>query len=90
MNIELILLIARYTHTLIQSTRTHPQETLEFKIDRQMQMLSINPPIYLNEGDKRLLAVTSFECTNSVFRIMNENNSFSISITFHWRIPTYL
>ena len=28
--------------------------------------------------------MTSFETTNSVFRITNENNSFSITIPGHW------
>ena len=49
-----------------------------------MQTFSINPPIYLVEEGKWLLGVTSFECTNSVFSITNENNSFSITIPSHW------
>ena len=28
--------------------------------------------------------MTSFECTNSVFNITNENNSFSITVPGHW------
>ena len=28
--------------------------------------------------------MSSFECTNSVFNITNENNSFSITILVHW------
>ena len=28
--------------------------------------------------------MSSFECTNSVFNITNENNSFSIIIPGHW------
>ena len=32
-----------------------------------------------------LLGVTSFECTNSVFIITNENNSFSIIIPGHYQ-----
>ena len=32
-----------------------------------------------------LLRLTLFDCTNSVFNITNENNSFSISITGHWQ-----
>ena len=28
--------------------------------------------------------MTSFECTNSVFNITKENNSFSITIPSHW------
>ena len=31
-----------------------------------------------------MLAVSSFECTNSVFNITNDNNSFSIIIPGHW------
>ena len=30
------------------------------------------------------MAVSSFECTNSVFIITNENNSFSITTSGHW------
>ena len=42
-----------------------------------------NPPITLVEEGKWLLAVTSFEATNSVFNITNENNSFSFTIPGH-------
>ena len=49
-----------------------------------MQTFSFNPPINLIEESKCLLAVSSFECTNSVFNITNENNSFSIAIPVHW------
>ena len=49
-----------------------------------MQIFSFNPPINLVEEDKWLLAVSSFECTNSVFNITDKNNSFSIIIPGHW------
>ena len=84
MNNELLLLIKKHTDTLIEQTKTRPQETLEFKMNKQMQTFSFNPPINLVEQDKWLLAVSSFECTNSVFIITNENNSFSIIITGHY------
>ena len=84
MNNELLLLIKKHTDTLIEQTRTKPQETLEFKMDKQMQTFSFNPPINLVEEGKWLLAVSSFECTNSVFNITNENNSFSIIIPGHY------
>ena len=84
MNNEMLLLIKKHTDTLIQQTRTKPQETLEFKMNKQRQTFSFNPPINLVEEDKWLLAVSSFECTNSVFNITNENNSFSINIQGHW------
>ena len=34
--------------------------------------------------------MTSFEGTNSVFNITDENNSFSISIPGQWQFPDYL
>ena len=49
-----------------------------------MQTFSFNPPINLIGEGKWLLAVTSFECINSVFNITNENISFSISTRGHW------
>ena len=85
MNNELLLLIKKHTDTLIEQTKTKPQETLEFKMNKQRQIYSFNPPINLIEEDKWLLAVSSFECTNSVFNITNENNSFSIIIPGHYQ-----
>ena len=84
MNNELLLLIKKHTDTLIENTRTRPQETLEFKMNKQMQTFSFNPPLNLIEEGKWLLAVSSLEGTNSVFNITNENNSFSIIIPGHY------
>ena len=50
-----------------------------------MQTFSFNPPINLLEEGKWLLGVSSFECTNSIFNITNENNSFSIIIPGHYQ-----
>ena len=80
MNNELLLLIKKHTDTLIEQTKTKPQETLEFKMNKQRQTFSFNTLINLVEEGKWLLAVSSFECTNSVFNITNENKSFSIII----------
>ena len=85
MNNELLLLIKKHTDVFIRQTKTKPQETLEFKMNKQMQRFSFNPPINLVEEGKWLLGVTSLECTNSVFIITNENNSFSIIIPGHWQ-----
>ena len=84
MNNEFLLLIKKHTDILIEQAKTKPQETLEFKTNKQMQNFWFNPPINLVEEGKWLLAVSSFECTNSVFNITNENNSFSYTITDHW------
>ena len=85
MNNELLLLIKKHTDTLIEQTKTKPQETLEFKTNKQMETFSFNPPINLIEEGKWLMAVCSFECTNSVFKITNENNSFSIIIPSYYQ-----
>ena len=85
MNNQLLLLIRKHTDTLIQQTKTKPQETLEFKMNEQMQTFSMNPPLNLVEEDRWLLGVTSLECTNSVFNITNENNSFSIIMRGHYQ-----
>ena len=82
MNNELLLLIKRHTDTLIEQTKTRPQETLEIKMNKHMIIFSFSPRINLIEG-KWLLGVTSFECTNSVYNITNENKSFSITIPGH-------
>ena len=52
MNNELLLLIKKHTDTLIVQTKTRPQETLEFKMNMQMQTFSFNPPINLFEEGK--------------------------------------
>ena len=88
MNNELLLLIKKHTDTLIQQTKTKPQETLEFKMNKQMQTFSFNPPINLVEEGKWLIAVSSLECTNSVFNVTDDNNSFSIIIPGHYQNKT--
>ena len=70
---------------MIEQTKTKPQETLEFKMNKQMQTFSFNPPINLVEEGKWLMAVSSFECTTSVYNIANENNLFSIIIPGHYQ-----
>ena len=84
MNNELLFFIKRHTDTLIEQTKTKPQETHEFVMKKQTKTFSSNPPINLFEEGKWLLGVTSFDSTNSVFNITDENNSFSIIIPGHW------
>ena len=84
MNNELLLLIKKHRDTLIEQTKTKPEETLKFKMNKQMQAFSFNPAIILVKGGKWFLEVSSFEATNSVFNITDENNSFSITTPGHW------
>ena len=81
----MLLLTKKHTDTLIEQTKTKPQETLEFKMNKQMQTFSFSSPINLVEEGKWFLGVSLFECTNSVFNITNENNSFSIIILGHYQ-----
>ena len=84
MNIELLLLIKTHTDTLIEQTNTKPRKTLEIKMNKQMETFSFNPPINLLEEEKWFLGVSSFEATNPIFNITNENNSFSTTTPGHW------
>ena len=81
---ELLLLIRKHSNTLIEQTRRKTQETLEVQMNKQMQTLSFNPPTNLVEESKWLLAVSSFQATNSVFIKTDENKSYSISTPGHW------
>ena len=67
-----------------KQTKTKPLETPEFKMIQSKQTFSFNAPKNLSEEGKWLLAVSLFDCTNSVFKITNKNNSFSITIPGYW------
>ena len=67
MNNELRILNDKPTDIIIAQTKIRPQETLESKVNEQMQTFLCKPPINLFEEGKWLLAKTSFEATNSVF-----------------------
>ena len=85
MNNELLLSFkSKHIDTLIEQTRIQPQGKLEFKMNKQKQSFSFSPPINLIEGGKSLLGVSSFECTNSVFKITDEKFSFSITSSRDW------
>ena len=84
MNHELSLSVKKHTDPLIEQTKTKPQETREFKLNKPKKSFSFNPPINLSEERKRLLKVTNFEATNSVFNLPDENNSFSITTSGRW------
>ena len=84
MNNELLLLIKKHADTLIEQTKTKPQKSLELKKIKPMQTFSFNPPINLVEEGKWLMVLSLFDCTNSVYNITNENNSFSIIIPGHY------
>ena len=47
MNDKLLLLIKKHKDALIEQTKTRPQQSLEFTMDKEMQNFSFNPPINL-------------------------------------------
>ena len=75
----------KHTNTLIEQTKTRPRETLELKLNEQMETFSFDRLVKISEKDKWVLGVTSSEATNSVFDITDENNSFSITTSGHWK-----
>ena len=80
----MLLLIKKHTDALIEKTKTKPQETLKFKVNKQMETFSFNPTIYLFGEGKWSLVETSFAATNSFFNITDENINFSISTPSCW------
>ena len=84
MNNQMVFWLKKHTDTLIEQTKTIPQETLEFKMNKQMETFSFNPPINLFEEGEWLLPVTCFGTTNSVFITNDKNNNFSCTKPGHW------
>ena len=80
----MLLLVKGHIDTLIEQTKTRPQETLQFKQSRQKESFSSNPLINMVDEGKWLIAVKSFEATNFVFNLTDENNSFSINTPSYW------
>ena len=69
MNKGKLLLNKKHKEVLIDRTKTRPQETLDFEMNKQIETFSFSPTINLFEEGKWLLGVTSFEATNSVVNI---------------------
>ena len=53
MNDELLLLVKKHTDMVIENTKTHPQDTVEYKMNTRLQSFSFNLPIKLVEEGKR-------------------------------------
>ena len=65
---ELLLIIRNHTDIFIEQTKTKPQETLEFKLNKQRETFSFNYSKSLSEEGKLSLAVTSLEAANCPFK----------------------
>jgi len=76
-NKEMLLLnIAKSNLEIVDNTHSQPQETLEFKMNKQKESFSFDQPIDL--PDKWMMGVTSLEVYNTVYNITEMNNEFMI------------
>ena len=57
---ESLLLVKKHSDTIIDQTRSRPQETLEFKLNKQVEAFSSSPPMDIFEEGKWLLGMISF------------------------------
>ena len=69
---------------MIGQTKTKPQETLDFNINKQMESFSFHPPKNLWGEGRWLLAATSFQANSFVFNITDGNNTFSNTTPCCW------
>ena len=73
---SLLLSIAKSNQEIVENTHSKPQETLEFKMNKQKESFSFDVPLILNE--KWMMGVTSLEVYNTVYNITNSNNKLQI------------
>ena len=64
--------------------KQNQKKTVELITKKQMATFSFSPPVISGAEGKWLLAVISFEANNSVFKITDENKSFSITTPSLW------
>ena len=69
---------------------TKPQEILDPELNMLKETFIPFTPNKHSSRRNWFLAVTSFEATNSVFNITDENSSFSINTPGFWRITNYI
>ena len=68
---DLLLSNTKNCETLIEQTKTKPQETLEFKMDKPRETFHFNPPTKVKED--WMLGLIDLDVYNSIFNITNEN-----------------
>ena len=74
----LLLAIAKSNLDIVDNTRSQPQETLEFKMNKHQKSFPFDPPLQL--PDKWMMGVISLEVYNSVFNVTERNNSFKVEL----------
>ena len=73
---SLLLSIAKSNQEIVENTHSKPQETLEFKMNKQKESFSFDVPLLLPK--KWMMGVTSLEVYNTVYNITEKNNKLQI------------
>ena len=73
---SLLLSIAKSNLDIVENTLSKPQETLEFKMNKQKESFSFDIPLDLPE--QWMMGVTSLEVYNTVYNITEKNNKLEI------------
>ena len=76
---SLLLSIAKSNLDIVKNTLSKPQETLEFKMNKQKESFSFDVPLDLPE--QWMMGVTSLEVYNTVYNITEKNNKFKLLYT---------
>ena len=73
---SLLLSIAKSNQEIVENKHSKPQETLEFKMNKQKESFSFDIPLDLPE--QWMMGVTSLEVYNTAYNITEKNNKFKI------------
>ena len=73
---SLLLSIAKSNLDIVENTLSKPQETLEFKMNKQKESFSFDIPLDLPE--QWMMEITSLEVYNTVYNITEKNNKLKI------------
>ena len=76
---SLLSSIAKSNLDIVENTLSKPQETLEFKMNKQKESFSFDIPLDLPE--QWMMGVTSLEVYNTVYNITEKNNKFKLLYT---------
>ena len=76
---SLLLSIAKSNLKIVENTLSKPQETLEFKMNKQKESFSFDIPLDLPE--KWMMGVTSLEVYNTIYNITEKNNKLKLFTT---------
>ena len=76
---SLLLNIAKSNLDIVENTLSKPQETLEFKMNKQKGSFSFDIPLDLPE--QWMMGVPSLEVYNTVYNITEKNNKFKLLYT---------